>query len=277
MGRKPRIVMLASVETSQFIGGMLLNPRWKESLAPYDVDIRVIDPTTITREALDAELALADGIYLTGGNTNVPTYHYGQEPINQSAYKTNGTVQVRYHENRFQASRHMMRYALEHKIPILGVCLGAQEMNVALGGRLQQKLEGHMTPHPHSQWDAPVHLMWRNEKGMLRDVFQHAVTAQNSVHNLGMLIEDLAPGLRIEALDGDWNVVEAFSLPGHPFFVGVQFHVESSRYVPENEALTRFFVNKVRAKAYERADVSVAQKWICSKLCPETGRWELGA
>ena len=150
-----------------------------------------------------------------------------------------------------------------------------------MGGSLQQKVEGHMTPHADTddRWDAPEHVIFLNQKGTLKGIFGQSVMAQNSIHNLGVLIEDLAPGLQIEALDGNWNVVEAFSLPRekHPFFMGVQFHVESSRHIPENAQLIQFFVNKAREHAYARPDFSVGQKLICPRLCPETGRWELVA
>ncbi|NCT40206.1 MAG: gamma-glutamyl-gamma-aminobutyrate hydrolase family protein [Alphaproteobacteria bacterium] len=278
----PNILILSTIDVNR--GDMRLNNRWIEALNVHGANCIVVDPATITTARMDEALKIADGIMLTGGDMNVHPSRYGQEPISQRAYAGDGVIPKFCHDDRrFEASKRMIEYAKDHKVPILGVCLGLQEMNVVLGGSLRQKLEGHMTPHADTDhfWDFPLHNIYMNRAGSLARIFGHNVMAQNSIHNVGVEIEDLAPGLRIEALDGAWNVVEAFSMPGHPFFMGIQFHAESSRHIPENALVIKEFVEKSSDHAYERPCAQLGshlgQRLILPHLNPQTGVLELSA
>jgi len=121
----------------------------------------------------------------------------------------------------------LIRAALERGIPILCICRGLQELNVALGGTLFQEV--------HKQ---PGRMDHRAGEGELRFAIKHDVTltgelariigattiAVNSLH--GQAIDQLAPGLVVEATapDGTIEAVRVKDAPG--FNIAVQWHPE---------------------------------------------------
>jgi putative glutamine amidotransferase len=87
----------------------------------------------VMAEHLDIEelLAQVDGILLTGSPSNIEPHHYDGEP------SETGTLHDPY---RDAATLPLTRRALEAGIPLLAVCRGFQEVTVALGGTLHQKV-----------------------------------------------------------------------------------------------------------------------------------------
>lgn len=115
----------------------------------------------------------------------------------------------------------LLREALRRGIPILGICRGHQLLNVALGGRLLQHVEGHEAEEGGaSSW----HLVVLTE-GLLAALYGTQSLLVNSRHHQAVTPEGLAPGLRPLALSPD-GLVEAVQLEGHPWAVGVQWHPE---------------------------------------------------
>ena len=79
----------------------------------------------------DAVLDAVDGIMLTGGVSNIEPHHYGQEPAPGEDVRDPGRDVLCFA---------LVRGAVRRGIPLLGVCRGIQEMNVAFGGTLHQRL-----------------------------------------------------------------------------------------------------------------------------------------
>lgn len=169
-------------------------------------------------------VARLDGILLTGSPSNIEPHHYrgeGSEPGTEHDPKRDATTLP------------LIRAAVAAGVPVLGICRGFQEMNVALGGTLHQKLHtlGHF--HEHRE-DKQAPLAQRYSHGHSIRILPGGRLAQiwdmpgpvhvNSLHEQG--IRDLAPGLRVEAVAED-GLVEAFSLSGSGTFVlAVQWHPE---------------------------------------------------
>jgi putative glutamine amidotransferase len=121
--------------------------------------------------------------------------------------------------------------ALDHDIPILGICRGLQILNVHQGGSLVQHL---VPPERHRRIDdgdrgAPVHSVAIEKGTLLANIAGDATTWQvNSRHH--QAVKTLGPGLRVSAVDPEDGVIEAIERPDKRFVLAVQWH-------PEDQAL----------------------------------------
>ncbi|HWA80874.1 MAG TPA: gamma-glutamyl-gamma-aminobutyrate hydrolase family protein [Acetobacteraceae bacterium] len=174
-----------------------------------------------------------DGIILTGSRSNVRPDLYGGPP------HAEGTPED---EARDGVTLPLIRAALAAGLPLLAICRGLQELNVALGGSLHQRLQDlpgrfdHSTPlQPLARLrTAKAHAVQVVPGSFLHQLAETREIAVNSLHNQG--IDRLAPGLTVEgtAPDGTIEAVRAHSAPGFAF--GVQWHPE---YDFETDALSR--------------------------------------
>ena len=176
-------------------------------------------------DAADIETLLArlDGIILTGSRSNVHPELYGGPPHPE------GTPEDAM---RDAVTLRLIRAAIVAGVPVLAICRGLQEMNVALGGTLHQRLQDlpgridHSTPlHPNARIRiGKAHSLNVTTGGWLHSVAKAGVIAVNSLHNQG--IDRLAAGLVAEATAAD-GTIEAVRLPGsRALAVGVQWHPE---------------------------------------------------
>ena len=173
---------------------------------------------------LDAVLAVCDGVMLTGSASNIHPGHYGQHVYDP---------ELPQDPARDATTLPLIRAAVARGIPILAVCRGFQEMNVALGGSLYQAVQqvaGKMDhrENPNLSLDeqyAPAHRITLAPGGILQKILGGgAETMVNSLHGQG--VDRLAPGIAIEATSDD-GLVEAFSLPSAPgFTLALQWHPE---------------------------------------------------
>ncbi|WP_317203257.1 gamma-glutamyl-gamma-aminobutyrate hydrolase family protein [Janthinobacterium sp.] len=173
---------------------------------------------------LDAVLAAADGVMLTGSPSNVHPSHYGEEVLDaalpQDAARDASTLPL-------------IRAALARGIPLIAVCRGFQEVNVALGGSLHQAVHGlagmrdHREPAalPLERQYGPAHRVALEPGGRLARILGGAAELMvNSLHGQG--IARLAPGLMVEARADD-GLIEAYSVTAAPgFSLAVQWHPE---------------------------------------------------
>jgi putative glutamine amidotransferase len=172
---------------------------------------------------IGALLELADGVLLTGSPSNVHPGHFGQAVHDPS---------LPLDPERDAWTLPLVREVLERGVPLLAICRGAQETNVALGGSLHQavhEVDGHMDhrdpdDQPLDVRYGPAHSADVVPGGVLSRVLPQSRIQINSLH--GQAVDRLAPGLQVEALAPD-GVVEAFSRPGAPGFnLAVQWHPE---------------------------------------------------
>jgi putative glutamine amidotransferase len=169
----------------------------------------------------DDILASVDGILFTGSPSNVAPMHYG------GPAPRGGTM---LDENRDRLTLPLMRAAAERGTPILCLCRGFQEMNVAFGGTLHQHLHEVEGRADHREdYSAPLEVQYgpRHEVrvlpgGVLARLGVPETFKVNSLHSQG--IDRLAPGLRAEAKAPD-STIEAISRDG-AFALGVQWHPE---------------------------------------------------
>jgi putative glutamine amidotransferase len=193
----------------------------------------VLIPANGAQDDVGDLLSCLDGVILTGSYSNVGPALYGGLPHSPDMLEDT---------NRDSITLPLIRSAVALGIPLLGICRGFQEMNVALGGTLHQRLD--CVPGRADHWTAMGPLPGlRHSKAhpvtVLPNTWLHSVARAkeiqvNSFHYQG--IDKLAPGLAAEgfAPDGTIEAVRAASAPG--FAVGVQWHPE---YDMETDAASR--------------------------------------
>jgi putative glutamine amidotransferase len=172
---------------------------------------------------LDELLQSLDGILFTGSLSNVEPHHYAGAPSEP------GTL---HDPERDATTLPLIRSAVQAGVPVLGVCRGFQEMNVAFGGSLHQKVhevpgyDDHRddTTQPLEVQYGPAHEVILEPGGLLRTMAGADRVQVNSLHSQG--IDRLGPGLVVEARATD-GLIEAFRVRNAPrFAVAVQWHPE---------------------------------------------------
>jgi putative glutamine amidotransferase len=174
-----------------------------------------------------------DGIVLTGSRSNVQPDFYQGPP------HAEGTPED---PARDAVTLRLIRAAVSRGMPVLAICRGFQELNVALGGSLHQRLQDlpdrmdHSTPMQPSARvrQGKAHAIRVTQGGWLHRLAGSTEIAVNSLHNQG--VDRLAPGLTVEGVapDGTIEAVRVVTccdgissdLPAPGYAVGVQWHPE---------------------------------------------------
>lgn len=190
-------------------------------------------------------LALVHGVILIGGDDVDPTL-YGEKP-----HRKLGPVDRARDEFEIAIARR----AADDGLPAFGICRGCQVMNVALGGTLIQDIPSDVADClPHSgRYDA-THDATVTSGTRLHRVLGRKSVAVNSHHHQS--VGSPAEGFDVTARTAD-GVIEAAELPGHAFFLGVQWHPERMPASDATKRLFRAFLAaasiRARAGAVERA------------------------
>jgi len=192
-------------------------------------------------------VARLDGIILTGSRSNVQPSLYGGAP------HPDDTPEDRA---RDAVTLPLICAAIAAGLPLLAICRGLQELNVALGGTLHQRLQDlpgrldHSTPMQANGGvrTGKAHMVQVVPGSWLHRVAHTTSLPVNSLHNQG--IDRLAPGLVAEAiaLDGTIEAIRVADAPG--FAVGVQWHPEYDWVTdPVSRAIFAAFGQAVAARA----------------------------
>jgi len=172
---------------------------------------------------LPSLLDVCDGLLLTGSASNVEPHHYGG-PASEP-----GTL---HDPNRDATTLPLIPQAIAAGLPVLAICRGFQEMNVAYGGTLHQRLHEVEGLADHREDEStplevqygPAHEVLLEPGGSLEKIAGQDRLQVNSLHWQG--VETLGGDLRVEARAPD-GVIEAFRVADSPTFaLGVQWHPE---------------------------------------------------
>jgi putative glutamine amidotransferase len=196
---------------------------------------------------LDDLLGRLDGILFTGSPSNVEPHHYAGTP------SAPGTL---HDPARDATTLPLIRKAVQAGIPVLGICRGFQEMNVAFGGTLHQKVhevEGYSDhrddeSQPLEVQYGPAHDVILEPGGLLLSMADNDRLRVNSLHSQG--IARLGAGLVVEARATD-GLIEAFRVADATrFAVAVQWHPEwQAMSNPFSRALFAAFGSASRERA----------------------------
>lgn len=177
----------------------------------------ILPPCTVNK-TINAFLEQIDGLIISGGDFDIHPRYYGEKPIAQL-----GNIV----QERTEFELELTHRALRRNLPILGICGGAQAINVALGGSLYQDIATQLP-------NAGKHQLGRiKERGghgiqiaegslLARTVGRRNVEVNTTHHQA---IKELGKGLIISARADD-RVIEGIESTEHRFVVGVQWHPE---------------------------------------------------
>jgi putative glutamine amidotransferase len=168
-------------------------------------------------------LARVDGIFFTGSPSNVEPHRYA------GVESAPGTL---HDPHRDATTLSLIPRAVARGVPVFGVCRGFQEMNVAMGGTLHQRVQEIAGFDDHREDKeqpldvqyGPAHDVVLEPGSLLRQLAGSDRIRVNSLHSQG--IDRLGPDLRVEARAPD-GLIEAFRVPSAPAFaLAVQWHPE---------------------------------------------------
>ncbi|MSO65117.1 MAG: gamma-glutamyl-gamma-aminobutyrate hydrolase family protein [Alphaproteobacteria bacterium] len=188
-----------------------------------------------------------DGLLLTGGISNIEPHHYDGPPARPGDL---------HDPRRDSTTLPLIRAAVDLGVPLLAICRGCQEFNVAFGGTLHQFL--HEVPgrfdHRRDRTKGfeevarPAHSITIRAGGPLAQLAGGTTAMVNSLHGQG--IDRPGCGLEVEAVAED-TTIESISASGaKAFALGVQWHPE---LMADHDSLSVALFTALRDAAQERA------------------------
>lgn len=196
--------------------------------------IPVIIPMSDKKETTAQIARFADGILFSGGDDIHPRY-YGEEPLADMVISP---------DERTEFEDALLREVMQLRKPVLGICLGAQLINIVLGGSLYQDIPTQIAnPLNHREqhnikvvegtrlyqtfnitvgWAPPTKMTGDGGPCPPYRDLQNAISVFSTHHQS---VKSPGKGLTVSALSSD-GVIEAIELPDYPFLIGVQWHPE---------------------------------------------------
>lgn len=209
----------------------------------------VVLPVTANKARLLEMMERLDGLVLAGGNFDVPSEYYNQEPREHMG-------KLKPERSAFELA--ILKLAMKIDAPVLGICGGMQIINVAMGGTLYQDiLEERPDSLDHQQEiprTEPLHAVAVASRTLLHRIVSGGkrkapIEIQvNSTHH--QAVDKVGRGLAVSGAAPD-GVIEAIESRRHKFVVGVQWHPELLYPAyPEQSRLLKALVRA--ARSYQR-------------------------
>ena len=166
----------------------------------------------ISKDSID--LNLLDGLVITGGNFDIHPKFFGQKINNKK-------VKIKSKRTNYEINLFKKFFKLNK--PILGICGGAQLINVFDGGSLIQDINtniNHEQPNPRNETGHDIEII---SKTYLNKIYRRKLSGVNSAHH--QAVDIIGKNLEINALSSD-GIVEAFKHREHFYCLGIQWHPE---------------------------------------------------
>ncbi|HZW83575.1 MAG TPA: gamma-glutamyl-gamma-aminobutyrate hydrolase family protein, partial [Candidatus Deferrimicrobium sp.] len=199
--------------------------------------IPILLPIVTEAEIAEHYLTLINGLILSGGSDVGPA-HFGQEPVK-------GTGRVYWERDCFELT--LTQRALDLNMPILGICRGAQVLNIAAGGDIYQdiytQLDGVCEHSQKAERSIPWHTVALLQDSKLGSVFGSGEIRVNSFHH--QAIKTVAAGFKIVAKAKD-GIIEGIEATKHKFVIGVQWHPEA---LVKDKASVSLFTALIKASS----------------------------
>ncbi len=249
--RKPVVLMSMGAQERKGHAYQVMTHKYITPLTDIAGCVAVLAPTCCGTDDIEQYLDMVDGVYLTGAGSNIDPALYGQENL---------TPEKAQDRDRDLFDIPLVRAAIARGLPILGICRGMQEINVALGGDMYQKVYAEEGFNDHREdTDEPVDMQYAESHSIdlvpgtwFAELMGTDSIKVNSLHGQGIktLGEGLAPLAHAE--DG---LIEAIHAPDLPHFTcAVQWHPEwQAASNPDSVKLFSAFGEACRKRAAEKA------------------------
>lgn len=182
--------------------------------------IPVIVPLMDEEEKIKELLKSLDGVIFTGGEDFDPAY-YNENPIPQMG-------KINAPRDTFDIK--LLRLAVQHGIPVLGICRGIQLINIAYGGSLYQDIPAqhfeqtvkHRQKRPKT---VATHAVQVQDSTVFAEIVGRKTIQVNSVHH--QAVKKVADGFQISGTSPDKIVEVIEKVDSSNWIIGVQFHPEA--------------------------------------------------
>lgn len=221
--QKPVVLIPTNIIDRNGLPGHFVRDTYVQALLQAAGAVPLLLPATADQIQYEDYAHIADGVLLTGAPSHVCP----------ARYKTEQTFEDSY----LDLTRDATTFPLIHKLieldkPLIAICRGFQELNVALGGTLFQYVHEQPGKNDHREpkdiplravYETQAHKMLPNAGGFFEKIGLSQPFMVNSLHTQG--VDKAGDGLFVEAVTED-GVIEAISLPDKKFIVGTQWHPE---------------------------------------------------
>lgn len=196
--------------------------------------------TLYIRPGARVDVSLLDGLVLSGG-THVHPGRYGQEP----------EVSAGYDRRRDETDWSLLAQAERLDLPVLGICRGAQLLNVFRGGSLCQDVTPLRVHTRHHPLLLPLQTVRLVNNSLLGRIMPAPSIGANRIHS--QAIKVLGRHLRVVAVDNDWFVQGIEHTEGH-WVLGVQWHPEYLLYHPGHRHIFSSLVHAAKLRKLARLE-----------------------
>jgi putative glutamine amidotransferase len=251
MMKRPLVGVVADVQPVGELPFHMAQEKYLNAVRVGSDCFPVIIPSFGLDDALADFVGALDGLMLTGAISNVAPERYGA-PVEPPRGP--------YDPARDSTSLPLIELAIATELPLLAICRGFQELNVALGGTLSPRVHeipgriDHRAPYkkPLPEQYAPAHEVSLAPGGALAALLPGVGTVSvNSLHWQG--VETLAPRLVTEATAPDGTVEGVRVADARGYTLGVQWHPEwDVANAPFSMALFRSFGDAARKRRARR-------------------------
>ena len=201
----------------------VMTVKYIRPLVDHAACVPLLAPTCFGTNDIEQYLSMVDGVYLTGAGSNIDPTLYSQQNLTPEKQQDIG---------RDTFDFPLIHTALKMGLPLFAICRGMQEINVAFGGDLHQKLYAVPTKNDHREdSDGPIdqqyadaHQVRFEHDSWIAKLLGKEEISVNSLH--GQAIKNLGKGVRVLGRAED-TAIETIDLPNFPqFTLGVQWHPE---------------------------------------------------
>lgn len=201
-----------------------------------------------------------DGLII-GGGADIDPARYGEKVFFGQSNVLDSNILRRYVRRFFRRFRrevgigyiqieperdymefNLLEDSIKRKIPILGICRGAQLINVFFGGTLHQDIRSLELATPNINSFLPRKRIYIEPESKLSNLMQVRECYVNSLHKQS--VGRIGNGLTISARDSN-HIIQAIEHPNHPFLVGVQWHPEYIPQKPEQRLIFKKFIDAI--------------------------------
>ncbi|MGM8931485.1 gamma-glutamyl-gamma-aminobutyrate hydrolase family protein [Salinicola halophyticus] len=173
-----------------------------------------------------------DGLVIGGGD-DIGAQRYGGEV----------QLDVRIDPARDELELDLLGHYLPSSLPILGICRGAQIINIHCGGSLIEDIQTTYSHIKNRRMVLPRKRIEIEPFSQLADILNRRYCNVNSLHH--QAVDRPGDGLKVVAHDRD-DLVQAIESERHPFLIGVQWHPEFLLFSRSQQRLIRALVEAAR-------------------------------